>query len=99
MQKKGYNFYVYIMASTSGTIYIGMTNNLERRVIEHKKGVINGFSKKYSCNKLIYYEHYQYVYDAISREKEIKKWRREKKQKLVAKLNPHWNDLSKELFI
>ncbi len=87
------------MASTSGTIYIGMTNNLERRVIEHKKGVINGFSKKYSCNKLIYYEHYQYVYDAISREKEIKKWRREKKQKLVAKLNPHWNDLSKELFI
>jgi len=96
MAKREYNFYIYIMASPSGTLYIGMTNNLIRRTIEHKEGKIEGFSKKYSCKKLIYYEHYQYVSDAISREKEIKKWRREKKQNLIKTLNPHWKDLSEE---
>ena len=92
-----YNFYVYIMASPSGTLYIGMTNNLVRRATEHKEGKIEGFSKKYSCNKLVYYEHYQYVFDAINREKEIKKWRREKKEKLIKSINPHWNNLYSEL--
>ena len=79
MPKREYNFYVYIIASSSGTLYIGMTNNLIRRVAEHKEGKIEGFSKKYSCNKLVYYEHCEDVYTIIEREKEIKKWRREKK--------------------
>jgi putative endonuclease len=91
--KREYNFYVYIMSSQSGTIYIGFTNNLLKRASEHKEGKIKGFTKKYSCNKLIYYEHFENVYDAISREKEIKKWRREKKQALIKSINPHWNDL------
>jgi putative endonuclease len=86
------------MASASGTLYIGFTNNLQRRVLEHKEGKIAGFSKKYFCNKLVYYEHFQYVNDAINREKEIKKWRREKKQDLIKSLNTHWNNLYSELF-
>ena len=98
MRKREYNFYVYIMASSSGTLYIGMTNNLLRRAYEHKEGKIKGFSKKYSCSKLVYYEHYKYVYNALEREKEIKKWRREKKQNLIETLNPHWKDLYEELF-
>ena len=85
------------MASLSGTIYVGITNNLLRRVAEHKEGKIQGFTKKYSCKKFIYYEHFEDVNDAISREKEIKKWRREKKQNLIKTLNPHWKDLYYEL--
>mgnify|MGYP001615484245 CR=1 FL=1 len=92
MQRE-YNFYIYIMASSSGTLYIGVTNNLLKRTVEHKEGKIKGFTQKYSCNKLVYYEHFENIYDAISREKEIKKWRREKKQNLIKLLNPHWNDL------
>lgn len=98
MGKREYNFYVYIMASASGTLYIGMTNDLIRRIVEHKEGKIEGFGKKYSCKKLVYYEHHKYVYNAIEREKEIKKWRREKKQNLIKSINPHWNDLYQELF-
>ncbi len=85
------------MASSSGTLYIGFTNDLLRRVSEHKEGKIKGFTKKYTCDKFIYYEQYNDVYVAMNREKEIKKWRREKKQDLIEKLNPHWNDLYKEL--
>ena len=85
------------MASPSGTIYIGVTNNLLKRIAEHKEGKIKGFTQKYSCNKLVYYEYFENVYDAISREKEIKKWRRENKENLIRQTNPHWNDLFKEL--
>lgn len=91
--KKYYNFYVYIVASLRGTLYIGVTNNLFRRVSEHKDGKIEGFSKRYCCNKLVYYEHYEYIYNALEREKEIKKWRREKKENLIKTINPHWKDL------
>jgi len=73
MSKREYNFYVYMTASSSGTLYIGMTNDLIRRIAEHKEGKIEGFNKKYSCSKLVYYEHHKYVYNAIEREKEIKK--------------------------
>ena len=97
MVKKEYNFYVYIMTSSSGTLYIGITNNLLRRVLEHKESKIEGFTKKYSCNKFVYYEHYTDVHAALSREKEIKKWRRKKKQNLIKSINPHWNDLYKDL--
>jgi len=98
MSRRDYNFYVYIMASSSGTLYIGMTNDLIRRVSEHKEETVEGFSKKYSCNKLVFYEHHKYVYNAIEREKEIKKWRREKKHSLIKTINSQWNDLYEELF-
>jgi putative endonuclease len=86
------------MASLTGTLYIGMTNNLINRTYQHKKGLVEGFSKKYSCNKLIYYEVYQDVQSAIAREKEVKKWRREKKQELIKAYNPHWKDLYQEVW-
>ena len=86
------------MASFSGTLYIGVTNSLVRRVSEHKESMVEGFSKKYSCKKLVYYEHHNYIYNAIEREKKIKKWRREKKHNLIKIINPHWNDLYEELF-
>ena len=86
------------MASATGTLYIGMTNNLLRRVEEHRECKIEGFTKKYSCTKLIYYECVQYVNNAISREKQLKNWNRKKKQDLIATINPHWKDLYSELF-
>lgn len=91
---KDYNFFVYILASNSGTLYIGMTNNLERRIWEHKKGIFEGFSKKYKCRKLVYMERFQYVNDAIASEKRIKKWNRKKKELLIKENNPYWKDLS-----
>ncbi len=91
--KREYNFYVYIMASKSGTLYIGFTNNLLRRVQEHKQDLIDGFSKKYSCHRLVYYEHYGDVYVAMEREKQFKNWRRVKKESLIKKINPTWKDL------
>ncbi len=71
------------MASKSGTLYLGVTNNLQRRVYEHKQGLIDGFSKKYSCIKLVYSEQYSSINDAIVREKQLKNWRREKKSGLL----------------
>ena len=75
-----------------------MTNDLERRIYEHKNKIFEGFSKKYNLNKLVYYEHTNDVNAAIRREKEIKKWRREKKNKLIESMNPEWKDLSEEIF-
>lgn len=77
-------------------MYVGMTNNLERRMYEHKNKLVDGFTKKYNVNKLVYYEQGMDAYAAIAREKEIKKWRREKKNKLVMTMNPEWKDLSWE---
>jgi putative endonuclease len=73
-----------------------MTNDLERRLYEHKNKLIEGFTKRYNIDTLVYYEHTTDVFEAIAREKEIKKWRREKKNKLVGTINPEWKDLSKE---
>lgn len=86
-------FYIYIMASNSGTLYVGVTNNLLKRVLTHKEDTNEGFTKKYKCHKLIYYEYYNDIRQAIKREKEIKKWRREKKEKLIKRMNPKWKDL------
>lgn len=97
MRKKNYKFYVYIVASQTGTIYIGFTNDLVRRIQEHKEGKIDGFSKKHGCKKLVYYERYQYVNEALLREKELKKWSRKKKMNLIKTVNPHWNDLFETL--
>ncbi len=77
-------------------MYLGVTNNLERRLYEHKNKLVNGFSEKYNVNKLVYFEETQDVTVAIAREKEIKKWRREKKNQLVNRMNPNWKDLSSE---
>jgi putative endonuclease len=97
--QKKYHFFVYIMSNHErSAYYIGFCNNLVRRVIEHKYGFGSSFTKKYHLTDLLYYEIYQYVYDAIYREKELKKWRREKKLDLIKSLNPGFNDLSEEIF-
>jgi putative endonuclease len=73
-------YFIYILASNSGTLYIGITNDLKRRVFEHKQDLIDGFTKKYSCHKLIYYESYNDSITAIEREKQLKRWSRMKKK-------------------
>ena len=93
---RDYNFYVYIMASTSGTLYIGVTNDLSRRVSEHQQGLVKGFTKNYGCKKLVYYENYSDIRDAIQREKILKGWTRMKKTELIKSVNPGWGDLSEE---
>ena len=88
-------FCVYIMVNWNNEVmYVGLTGNLEGRSRQHKKKLIEGFTKKYNVTKLVYYETYESVIDAIHREKQIKRWRREKKDKLVNLLNPEWEDLS-----
>ena len=81
------------MASFSGTLYVGVTNNLSRRIQEHKQNLKPGFTKKYGCKKLVYYESYTNINEALQREKQIKKWSRKKKERLIKGLNPHWEDL------
>jgi putative endonuclease len=93
----GCRYWIYILASKSGTLYIGVTNNLERRIWEHKQKMIIGFSQKYGCDKLVYFEEYKEIDEAIAREKQLKKWSREKKVKLIRMINPHWLDLLKEI--
>ncbi len=95
--KREYAFYVYIMASPSGTLYVGMTNDIQRRVDEHKNQEKDGFMKWYNCSRLVYVEFHEYVLNAIQREKEIKWWPRTKKEELIRTLNPHWNDLACEV--
>jgi putative endonuclease len=92
------SYYVYIMASKYGTLYIGMTNDLERRVYEHKNKLVKGFTKKYSINRLVYFEETSDVDSAIEREKQIKSWRRSKKVELVKAMNPTWSNLSEGWF-
>jgi putative endonuclease len=82
------------MGSASGVLYLGVTNDLERRVIEHKTKVNVGFSSRYNTVKLVYFEAFGDVREAIAREKQIKRWRREKKVRLIEGMNPEWKDLS-----
>jgi len=92
MQKKSY--YVYILASKpKGVLYLGITSNLVKRVTEHKEKVVDGFTKKYHVNKLVYFEETSDPTSAISREKQLKKWRRQWKMDLIEEHNPKWNDL------
>ncbi len=96
MHKNVHQYYLYILTNKyNGTLYIGVTNDLERRMYEHKNKLVEGFTKKYGLNRLIYFETCQYVNDAIKREKNIKKWKREWKIKLIEEDNPNWSDLSK----
>ena len=88
------NYYVYILASKrNGTLYIGVTNDLIRRVYEHRNDLVDGFTKKYQVHNLVYYEIYYDIYNAILREKRLKKWNRNWKIKLIEKQNPNWTDL------
>ena len=92
MQKQ-HQYYVYIASSISKKIYIGVTNNLPRRIYEHKNGLVDGFTKKYKIKKLVYYEETNDIHSALEREKQLKKWRREKKINLIEKDNSGWKDL------
>jgi putative endonuclease len=87
-------YFVYLLASKSRRLYVGMTNNLERRLFEHKEKLIDGFTKTNNIDRLVHFETTTDVRSAIEREKEIKKWRREKKIALIESTNPVWDDLS-----
>ena len=86
----------YIMASRSRVLYIGVTNNLPRRVYEHKCELIDGFTKKYKCKRLVYFESSNDINTILAREKQLKNWNRQKKMNLINGMNPEWRDLSEE---
>jgi putative endonuclease len=94
---RDHSYFVYIVASRSRTLYIGVTNALIRRVTEHREGTFDGFTKKYAVHRLVYFERFQYVGNAIAREKELKGWMRAKKIALIESRNPTWDDLYVEL--
>ena len=92
-------YYIYILTNkTNEVMYIGVTNDLKRRLYEHKNQLIDGFTKKYNTHKLVYYEPYENIKDAISREKKLKGFLRIRKNQLVETTNPNWSDLSDKLF-
>ena len=90
-------YYVYLLTNWNHRVmYVGVTNDLVRRLYEHKNKLVRGFTKKYNVSKLVYFEETKDVHSALAREKEIKKWRREKKDALVVGVNPEWKELSEE---
>jgi putative endonuclease len=91
-----YKFWVYIIVSRTGTLYVGVTGYLARRIRQHKIESIEGFTKKYKVHRLVYYETYDHVVTAINREKQLKGWRRQKKKTLVETTNPRWQDLAEQ---
>ncbi len=93
---KNHEYFVYIMCSGSGTLYIGITNSIYRRALQHKSGEIEGFAKEYHCNRLVYYESFDDVHRAIGREKQLKGWLRRKKIALIESKNPRWEDLAEK---
>jgi putative endonuclease len=96
---RDYNFYVYITTNKNHTVlYTGVTNDLARRTYEHKNKTYKGFTSKYNVDELVYYEHFQYINDAIAREKQIKAGSRKKKEELINSINPTWRDLYNEIF-
>ena len=91
-------YFVYIMANKSRMLYTGVTNDLERRVYEHKHELVKGYPRKYNLTRLVYYEEFNDIGDAIGREKQIKGWLRSKKVALIESMNPEWQDLSEQWF-
>ena len=91
-------YYVYMLASKTRRLYVGMTNDLHRRVLQHRTKGIEGFASKYNIERLVWYEATSQVLDAIAREKQIKGWRREKKVKLIEEDNPGWADLARDWY-
>ena len=99
MYKTIHQYYVYILASKrNGTLYIGVTNDLETRVLQHKQKTNEGFTSKYDVTHLVYFESFQYIEDAIKREKQLKKWNRQWKINLIEEENKDWKDLSEDWF-
>jgi putative endonuclease len=89
-------YYCYIVASRSHNFYVGITSAIEQRVQQHKNGTFEGYSKKYNCNRLVWFERHPFVERAIAREKQLKGWSRMKKIALIEQMNPAWADLSAE---
>ena len=95
---KDHNYFVYIITNYAKTVlYIGVTNDLERRIYEHENSLQKGFAQKYNCKFLLYYEHFIFIEEAIVREKQIKGWKRVKKEVLVSSKNPKWRFLNEEI--
>ena len=95
---RDYNFWVYIVTNRNNSVlYIGVTNRLSRRTWQHRDGSRGGFAATYQCKKLIYYEWYRDIRDAIARESQLKKWSRAKKVALINRLNPSWSDLGADV--
>jgi len=93
-------YYVYILASKrNGTLYIGVTNNLERRLYEHRNNLLEGFTNKYNVHHLVYYEDVNDIQSALQREKQLKRWDRRWKIELIEKVNPEWRDLANDFII
>ena len=92
-----HQYFVYIMSSLSGVLYVGFTSDLRKRVYEHKNDIVEGFTKKYRCHNLVYYEVGDSFEGVLAREKQLKNWRREKKVFLIEKINPGWKDLADKL--
>ena len=88
------HYYVYILSSHSRVLYIGVTNNLQRRVREHKQKLVPGFTKRYNIDQLVYFETFGEISEALAREKQLKNWNRSKKQTLIEAAKPQWEDLS-----
>ncbi len=94
---RDYNFYVYIVTNRrNGVLYTGVTNSLERRLYQHRDRTSQSFTRRYDVSRLVYYEHYFDIRDAIAREKQIKGWLRSKKLALIERFNPAWRDLSSD---
>jgi len=89
-------YYTYIVASRSHTLYVGMTSGIEVRVAKHKNGTYDGFTKRYQCSRLVWFERYSDPQGAIAREKQLKRWTRAKKIELIERENSTWDDLSEE---
>ncbi len=90
------HYYVYVMASRSLNLYTGVTNSVYRRALQHKNGEIDGFTKKYKINRLVYYEVFEHIGNAIAREKQVKAWTRTKRLALIKSTNPTWQDLAED---
>jgi putative endonuclease len=96
VEVKDHEYFAYIVCSRTGTLYIGMTNSIYRRMLEHKRGEVEGFASKYHCDRLVYYEGFDDVHKAIGREKQLKGWKRAKKIVLIESKNPRWEDLAEK---
>ena len=94
MPRREFHFYIYILSSKSRTLYIGMTNSLRARVLEHRENVPDSVSARYNVHRLVYFERFKYVNNAIARERELKDWNRAKKIALIESTNPTWEDLA-----
>jgi len=93
---RAHNYYVYIVASPSRTIYVGVTNDLERRIWQHRHKTLGGFTAKYDVNRLVWYEWHTRIDDALAREKQLKGWSRANKLALIETENPRWRDLGRD---